>query len=332
MDILNIDGNVKSAESISYHYTEERGRYLYQKRIIFYDQENKTLYDTYYDEEGAIIQKMIITHNDREDITSIVSSYDEDDKLDMKHIFTYDEKGNTLEEIMDRYITYKDEYINTKHLYFYDEYGKKAAIESYENGILKGKTILKNDEKNTTEILYNKEGDIIRKTEKVFDENKKLITRNVQDRGKLIFVEQNSYDEKGNLSENLIDNRKTERKKREIKRYNDLDQVVEHSIYFKDNHTIEYIFSQSFFEYDEKGNVIKNQKISYEEDGSIDYTNTYIYKYDEQNNVVEECEYNKEGEIYCKITYEYDERGNEIKKIKQRGDELVVTEHTIEYY
>lgn len=186
MDILNIDGNVKSVETISYHYTEEEGRYLYQKRIIFYDQENRILYDTYYDEEGAIIQKMIITHNDREDITSVVSSYDEDDKLDMKCIFTYDEKGNTLEEIADRYITYKDEYVNTKHLHFYDECGKKTAIEVYENGILTKKTILKNDDKNTTEIVYNKEGDIIRKTEKVFDENKKLITRNVQDRGKLI--------------------------------------------------------------------------------------------------------------------------------------------------
>lgn len=217
MDILNIDGNVKAVESVCYRHTRKNEKQLNDKRIIFYDQENRILHDTHYDEEGAVIRKMIITHNDREDVTSIVSSYDEDDKLDMKCIFTYDEKGNTLEEIVDRYITYKDEYVNTKHLHFYDECGKKTSIEVYENGILTKKTILKNDDKNTTEILYNKEGGIMRKTEKVFDENKKLITRNVQDRGKLIFVEQNSYDEKGNLCKKLINNLKIEVKVREIK-------------------------------------------------------------------------------------------------------------------
>lgn len=107
---------------------------------------------------------------------------------------------------------------------------------------------------------------------------------------------------------------------------------MEHSKYITENHSTEHLSSRSLFEYDEKGNIIKKQKISYEEEGNIRFTKTHTYKYDDQNNILEECEYYKEGELYCKITYEYDERGNEIKKIKERGDELIVTEHTIEYY
>lgn len=325
MDILNIDGNVKSVETISYHYTEEEGRYLYEKRIVFYDQENRTLHDTYYDEEGVITQKMIITHNENEDITNI-SSFAAENKLEMKSIFIYDEKGNILEQIAD---TYRRGHTQKKSLHTYDEEGKKIAIEIYENGILVSKTTLKNDEKNSTEIDYDEDGNITRKIEKLFDENKNIITRKVYERGKLIIIEENSYDENGNLCEKIVDNLKTKVQIREIKRYNDFNKVVEYSRRFTGNSNL---YFKLIFEYDEKGNLIKEYKISDEEEGSVSYSDIHTYKYDGQNNVLEECEYDEEGEIYRKITYEYDERGNEIKKIKKRGDELIVAEHTIEYY
>ena len=325
MDILNIDGNVKSVESISYHYTEEKGKYLYQKRIIFYNQENRTLHDTYYDEEGAIIQKMITTHNENKDITHI-SSFTTGDKLEMKSISIYDEKGNILEQIAD---TYRRGHTQKRYLHNYDAEGKKIAIEIYENGILVSKTTLRNDEKNSTEIVYDKNGNITRKIGKLFDENKNIITRKVYERENLIIIEENSYDENGNLHEKFVNNLKTKVQIREIKRYNHFNKVVEYSRKFTGNSNL---YFKLIFEYDEKGNLIKEYKISDEEKESINYSGIHTYKYDEQNNVLEECEYDEEGEIYCKTTYEYDKRDNEIKKIKQRGDELIVAEHTIEYY
>lgn len=330
MDIPNIDGNVKSVVSICYYYKEKKHKTVFEKRAIFYDKENSTFQKIYYDEKERVIQKDIITHNDDELITSIIS-YGIDDKLEMKTTFTYDEKGNTIEQIIDTYN--RGEHIHKKHLSIYDEERKSKIFEAYENGVLKRKSISIKDESYSIEKIYDKYGNIAQKIEKRFDENKKVITRKVYERENLIIAEENSYDENGNLCEKVINNSKTKGQMRETKRYNSFNKVVEHSrIFVGEPKVSSLLSSNSFFEYDEKGNLIKKYKTSREEDGCVRHRDMYTYKYNEQNNILEECEYDSLGGIYCKTTYEYDEKGNEIKKIKERENEIFVTEHTIEYY
>ena len=61
----------------------------------------------------------------------------------------------------------------------------------------------------------------------------------------------------------------------------------------------------------------------------------HTYKYDEKGNKIEENKYDRDGNLYYKLTYKYefDAVGNWIKKTEfKKGKPYQISEREIEYY
>lgn len=86
------------------------------------------------------------------------------------------------------------------------------------------------------------------------------------------------------------------------------------------------------YEYDENSNVIKSEKYEYDENNSKINVNISEYEYDSNNNVVDAKYYkvNEEGITYLTQAseYEYDENGNYTKNIYTNYDEQGNVTHT----
>lgn len=85
------------------------------------------------------------------------------------------------------------------------------------------------------------------------------------------------------------------------------------------------------FEYDSKGNVLKDKTTVYDLDGNIDYTYSTEYEYDDQNNIIKEAMYdNDELSYYSETEITYDENKNVIGEVykDQDGNVLSTNEKT----
>jgi len=93
----------------------------------------------------------------------------------------------------------------------------------------------------------------------------------------------------------------------------------------------DYLSYKDTYKYDEKGNMIEENK--YNADGSLKSKDTY--KYDEKGNRIEVICNNADGILYYKFTfkYEFDATDNWIKKtFTADGKPKDLTERVIEYY
>ena len=80
----------------------------------------------------------------------------------------------------------------------------------------------------------------------------------------------------------------------------------------------DYLSSKYTDKYDEKGNVIEENK--YNADGSLrSFRPKTTYKYDENGNKIEENWYNA-GSLRYEFTYKYDEKGNKIEESWYNAD------------
>ncbi len=95
----------------------------------------------------------------------------------------------------------------------------------------------------------------------------------------------------------------------------------------KDEMIREYLFQNFQVLYDEKGNMIEENR--YKSDGSLDRKS--IYKYDKKGNVIEGNKYESDGSLDSKNIYKYDKKGNKIEENRYKSDGSLDEKYTFKY-
>lgn len=118
-------------------------------------------------------------------------------------------------------------------------------------------------------------------------------------------------------TQEVLDACATMRKEKDAELLNKVEEIVngmvEKKVTYDEDGSIEYYY---IYEYDSRGNEVK--LIQYNWDASIGYYG--IYQYDNQGNRVKVIWYNSDESIDYYYTYEYDGQGNRIKRIRYNSD------------
>lgn len=118
----------------------------------------------------------------------------------------------------------------------------------------------------------------------------------------------------------------TEKKKRtgieSLKIFNDIGNLTVHNMYDWDGNLTKYIFK-----YDDNGNVIA--RYDYNSDGSLRFKSTIVY--DDNGNGIEDNIYNSDGDLKYKHIKKYDNKGNRIEDNVYNSDGSLLKKRTIKY-
>ena len=134
------------------------------------------------------------------------------------------------------------------------------------------------------------------------------------------------YNEKGNKIEENYYNSNGSLIYKNTYKYDEKGNKIEENYYNSNGR----LYSKTTYKYDEKGNII--EKNNYD---SNDLFNKTTYKYDEKGNTIEINNYNSDGRLDSKYTYKYkyDKNNNWIQQVKYKNNKPIqITERIIEYY
>ena len=239
-----------------------------------------------YDEKGQLIKE---------------NTYFSDGKIEHQSEYKYNDNGKMVEEFL----------INEEN-----EIDERKAYEYNEKGVLvKELLIYLDDSFDTIEYLYNDDGKIIEKntfdsemnpeeSKKMTYENKLLSSENTYDaEGKMLKEIKLQYDEKGNLTQRTSLDTIEEKFLKTIYLYNEKNIVTDVLTYNSDDQLI----GRSEQEANDNEQIVK----IIEED-QHNYNHIEMI-YDAQNNIVEQTETNKAGELNSKLYRKFDEENNLIE-------------------
>ena len=253
----------------------------------------------------------------------IVKGYVRDGGLD-DYKRVYDANGNKIEETI---FVDKDE-IQERYTYTYNAFNQITESTNYDGaGRLKTKT----------SFGYNKNQDLVKIYEVGSDGNQNTSTVFNYDNGKR--TEELVYDYTNQLEYKLVFTYK-DGKKAEEARYDHNNEIVEKTFYTYDTkgnlveekkYEGEELLDKLVYAYDSKGRKTLYER--YEGDGTLGFKSTY--EYDEKGNLIKEQYYTTPDtpDFSTGYTYTYDEKGNWITKIEFEDDEAIsINEREITYY
>ncbi|GIM53243.1 hypothetical protein CAPN004_22730 [Capnocytophaga cynodegmi] len=161
------------------------------------------------------------------------------------------------------------------------------------------------------ECIYNPQG---RAIEKIFYEED----------GNILNKQTCKYDEQGKLIEEIWDSNIFSTKS--IRKYNKKEELIEYIEYGYEDETVSRKEKLIYYEEGERGNRVKTIWCEYKFGRTF---NVERY-YNEHEKLIEEIYY-KEGNIYCKETWKYDDKGNEIENIWYNGNDKNGSKRTLKY-
>ena len=266
--INHYDGNENIIRSASYRAEGELSE-LYEYR---YDEDNNLIEEICYFEEDVIAEHRFYTWNEKKQCTSEKCLFSEND-IETLTLFTYTEDGKLSEK---------------------SQMGSDGEIEeketfSYQNGQLVRASLEDEEGKLMWEKVYEYEGDGLLSTLQHISENE---YEN--------FQQDFYYDNKGNLEKTLKYNFKQELIERIIYQHNESGQLLQTEEETVTNKKI------SRFQYDDKGNQIKQEE--YNNEGVL--TTSIERTFNDEKKIIESLVYifdPKENlhQMYA-YTYEYE--------------------------
>ena len=134
-------------------------------------------------------------------------------------------------------------------------------------------------------------------------------------------------DEKGNIIEETIYRPCDKKESYSSFKYDERENIIEYMNYADDGRLI----MKTVLTYDNKNNLIEGNNSS---DNEI-YSNRAVFRYDDKNNCIGFTSYKKDGSLSFnhEYKYEYDSRGNWIKKTTYyNGNATMITVREIKYY
>ncbi len=331
---MKLKGAVKSIGEYSYIAYEKFGKIIKGKRdreffdsdfFIVFDEKGNKIEENSYDSDGKLFSKKLYKY-DKKGNEIEQSMYTSKGVLSSRFVTKYNEDGNKIEE---KYSTdlnkYKKIKLKWRNTFKYNEEGKIIEENRYEKGEeLTNKIIYKyNDSGNLTEKnRYDADGNPISKRIYSYDDQGNVVEYKVFEEGILDRRVIYKY-------ENGLLNEKSE--------YNFKDILLSKSIYengkrveIKEYYTNEDYQLSRLYRYDDNENVI--EQCFYQRDGSkyLDWHG----KYDNKGNILESVKYDSFGQRWQNnYKYEYDKMGNFVKKIEFRnGFPAYIIERKIEYY
>lgn len=161
-----------------------------------YDENDNLIEKITTDPDNELESKKILTY-DKENLTSEISTDAEGNVINEVHI-EYDEKGNETE--VERYVAADDKTTRTE--FFYNEAGKKSEVHTYSDGKLVSKQFYEMNEKD--------------QLVKIIEED--LYSKSLTDI---------SYDDNGNMTEQLETDENGELNHRIIRKFNENNKLAE---------------------------------------------------------------------------------------------------------
>jgi len=129
-------------------------------------------------------------------------------------------------------------------------------------------------------------------------------------KGNVKFIARSTYkavEKFGEIEKDYLSSKYTDK-------YDEKGNVIEENKYNADG-SLRSFRPKTTYKYDENGNKIEE---NWYNAGSLRYE--FTYKYDEKGNKIEESWYNADGSLDAKYKSKYDEKGNEIEKNKYYAD------------
>lgn len=289
-----------------------------------------------YDNKGRIVKEMVDFGDGYE--ARCVNTYTKDgmhqvataeDEIVVDAKYTFDAegypltvKGNIDGDEMEIAYTYNDKMLCTSSL-IKSEYGSFKTETVYNDKELVASLAMtsydedgKQTDKRVWEYSYNGNGKVASETESYYNENDKLEDKRVS-----LY----EYDAKGNIiKEDWSSYQDNKLMNRSVATwlYDDKNQLIETtSVYYNDRGEVEN-HSSMVFAYDAKGNCVKETETVYTPEGTVYETRVQVVTYNDKNICVktEDHLYNAQNQLKHHEIREYDENGNEIKKISYRID------------
>ena len=278
-------GDVKTVTQLSFDVNVKFGEAKKGKRTGYnietsFDEKGNMLSRSVFWEDGSLAGKKNCKHDKEGNLIEEVK-YGSNGKLENKLTYKYDEKGNIIEKVSFN----GDGVVENKKTFKYNEKGGKIEEAYYGGDGTPGKKLT---------YKYDDKGNIIEEVS--FKGNDELQYKTIYKHDK----EGNVIEEKHLGNEGKIVNRHSYKHDKE-------GNVIEEMYYHR-----ERLYNKIIFAYDEKGNLI--EKVTYGGDEKLEKRTTH--KYDEKGSLLLTQEFNGTGKIIteCTYTYEYDEKGNWVKK------------------
>ena len=287
----------KSHTKTTEYTVNEHGDITKETQIIDYEGKKTSTEYTYeytYDENGKITQKYKVWPNQESDTTEYI----------------YNEQGDVIKE------TYSSSVNSTKiseYEYEYNADGEKVKITKTINEYRESKALYEYDSHGSK--IYEASADIERRYEYTYDELGRVATMLQDFDTKQMF--EYTYDEKGNEIKRVSYSTNAPDIKNTIERIFDENGNVVKTTESKDNGRYVYITTQT---YDERGNILTNFKVG--ENSEVETDRVHSYVYDDDGKIIEETTGTRGAESGNRYVYEYDERGNNVKRELYFGDEL----------
>lgn len=220
----------------------EETRFQYSEK--HFDENKNLIMSKITDPNGVLTEKYIMKYNEKGQPVER-EYYVEDDNWSEKSKSEYDENGRLIKEI----ITYMDG-------------SESVTTFKYEN------------DKIVSVITVDTDDDeVIESTQRQFNAEGKLLKEEKFEYGELVSVEENTYDNNGNLTHRKIYDAKDEKYTEEIF-VTDGDKVLSYTKTFPDGRTEEYknIFDESgkVIRVDHSGEYKSHSEIKYTPDGLIE--------------------------------------------------------------
>ncbi|MBP7497644.1 MAG: hypothetical protein KA792_08290, partial [Bacteroidales bacterium] len=204
-----------------------------------------------------------------------------------KESYSKDDKGNVLEESS---YTSGVESPDEKTIFTYDAAGKLTEKNLYKNG----------------NFLYRKYSYKYNKNGKLSEELAKNLSGSIEE--KLVF----NYDGLNNLTSKMLFKNNKQFKIEEISYDNNGNKTEEYE--YDEKGYLKYKFT---FKYNKNNRRI--EKCKYNADGGLIVK--YTFNYNEKGDKSEEFEYNPDGTVKWKYKYLYDSKGNKIEEKEFMGED-----------
>ena len=252
----DIQGKLKSVEIIRYIAVKEFGEY---KKTA----SNEIEYKLFYDDNNKIVK-----------VISKLNKVQPTDTISYSYSISYKEDSTTLQK------TYSGtallwENINRKYFWQFDQKGNITEYTCYENDSLLEKEL----------ATYN-------------DQNKLEEFKCYDSLGNLQYKTNYRYDKNGNEIEHIFNGKKSYEKNTNI--YNSNNQLVEKKV-FNEFDEMEHNYT---YRYDTSGGLIEENCLF---KGKTKYKK--IISYDPKGKKIESTEYDRESNVFCKETFAYNKEG-----------------------
>lgn len=321
---------------------DEKSRIIeYESKSSYNTSETSTGKETYkYDESNNITEHNVYRYGIlfykeiyKNDILIKKKEYHKEDLWNI-YIYEYDAGGNEIE--VKKYYIYKQ----LEQLEEYKSYLKRKSLLLEEDGylgVLSEIHITKYDE-NGNKIEkkgQNDDGDLVFKTTYKYDENNNMTEeKRLEDDGGLDYKFTYKYDENGIIIKRAYTDGDNFHRRTTYFRYDENGNMIEQKWHGKDGS----LYFKETYKYDENGNKIntfssstddsfyrrtffgnskhyKYDSLSNEIEKKWDFepNHKYIYKYDNNNSLIEKSCYTINDSLYFRQIYKYDENGNVIE-------------------